>query len=135
MAVSGWAIGPSCRRASCAAIRGGPYAAGQRFRPRRRFSIGGSGKVPRSPHLRCIPGFAGFYRPLVWHSPLATARIRARLYLFSQTNQSLARVAMNLKPLYDRVVVKPIEADEVSAGGIVIPDNADRKSTRLNSSH
>jgi chaperonin GroES len=28
----------------------------------------------------------------------------------------------NLKPLHDRVVVKPIEADEISAGGILIPD-------------
>jgi chaperonin GroES len=37
---------------------------------------------------------------------------------------------MNLKPLYDRVVVKPIEADEVSAGGIVIPDTAKEKSTK-----
>ncbi|GGK13780.1 co-chaperone GroES [Luteimonas terricola] len=37
---------------------------------------------------------------------------------------------MNLKPLYDRVVVKPIEADEVSAGGILIPDNAKEKPTR-----
>lgn len=27
---------------------------------------------------------------------------------------------MSIKPLHDRVVVKPIEADEVSAGGIVI---------------
>jgi chaperonin GroES len=34
---------------------------------------------------------------------------------------------MNLKPLYDRVVVKPIEADEVTAGGIVIPDTAKEK--------
>ena len=34
---------------------------------------------------------------------------------------------MNLKPLYDRVVVKPIEADEVTAGGIYIPDNAKEK--------
>ena len=37
---------------------------------------------------------------------------------------------MNLKPLYDRVVVKPIEADEVSAGGIIIPDAAKEKSTK-----
>lgn len=37
---------------------------------------------------------------------------------------------MNLKPLYDRVVVKPIEADEVSSGGILIPDNAKEKPTR-----
>ena len=37
---------------------------------------------------------------------------------------------MNIKPLYDRVVVKPIEADEISAGGIVIPDSAKEKSTK-----
>ena len=28
---------------------------------------------------------------------------------------------MNLKPLYDRVIVKPIEAEETSIGGIIIP--------------
>jgi len=37
---------------------------------------------------------------------------------------------MSIKPLHDRVVVKPIEADEVSAGGIVIPDSAKEKSTQ-----
>lgn len=37
---------------------------------------------------------------------------------------------MNLKPLYDRIVVKPIEAEEMSAGGIVIPDNAKEKPTK-----
>ncbi|WP_040239512.1 co-chaperone GroES, partial [Xanthomonas citri] len=37
---------------------------------------------------------------------------------------------MSIKPLHDRVVVKPIEADEVSAGGIVIPDSAKEKSTK-----
>ena len=31
---------------------------------------------------------------------------------------------MNLKPLQDRVVVKPAEADEVSKGGIILPDTA-----------
>lgn len=31
---------------------------------------------------------------------------------------------MNIKPLADRVVVKVSEADEVSKGGIVIPDSA-----------
>ena len=34
---------------------------------------------------------------------------------------------MSIKPLHDRVVVKPIEADEISAGGIVIPDSATEK--------
>lgn len=37
---------------------------------------------------------------------------------------------MNLKPLYDRVVVKPIEAEETSAGGIIIPDAAKEKPTK-----
>ena len=37
---------------------------------------------------------------------------------------------MNLKPLYDRVIVKPIEAEELSAGGIVIPDSAAEKPSR-----
>ena len=37
---------------------------------------------------------------------------------------------MSIKPLHDRVVVKPIEADEISAGGIVIPDSAKEKSTK-----
>ncbi|HHW4678079.1 MAG TPA: co-chaperone GroES [Xylella sp.] len=37
---------------------------------------------------------------------------------------------MSIKPLHDRVVVKPIEADEVSPGGIVIPDSAKEKSTK-----
>ena len=37
---------------------------------------------------------------------------------------------MNLKPLYDRLVVKPIEAEETRAGGIIIPDAAKEKPTK-----
>ncbi len=37
---------------------------------------------------------------------------------------------MNLKPLYDRLVVKPIDAEEKTAGGILIPDNAKEKPTK-----
>ena len=37
---------------------------------------------------------------------------------------------MKFRPLHDRVVVKRIEADEISAGGIVIPDSAKEKSTK-----
>lgn len=36
---------------------------------------------------------------------------------------------MNLNPLHDRVVIKPVEAERTSAGGIVIPDNAQEKPT------
>ena len=34
---------------------------------------------------------------------------------------------MNLKPLYDRVIIKRMEEEKVSAGGIVIPDSATEK--------
>jgi chaperonin GroES len=34
---------------------------------------------------------------------------------------------MNLKPLGDRVVVKPIEQEEKTSGGIVLPDTAKEK--------
>lgn len=34
---------------------------------------------------------------------------------------------MNIKPLGDRVVVKPIVAEQVTVGGIVLPDTAKEK--------
>ena len=34
---------------------------------------------------------------------------------------------MNIKPLADRVVVKPLEQDEMKKGGIIIPDTAKEK--------
>lgn len=34
---------------------------------------------------------------------------------------------MNVKPLADRVIVKPLEAEEKTSGGIIIPDNAKEK--------
>jgi chaperonin GroES len=34
---------------------------------------------------------------------------------------------MNIKPLYDRVVIKRMEEEKMSAGGIVIPDSATEK--------
>jgi chaperonin GroES len=36
-------------------------------------------------------------------------------------------MAMNLKPLADRVVVKPLVKEEVTKGGIVLPDTAKEK--------
>ena len=35
-----------------------------------------------------------------------------------------------LRPLDDRVVVEPLEAEEVTAGGIVLPDSAQEKPQR-----
>jgi chaperonin GroES len=34
---------------------------------------------------------------------------------------------INLRPLDDRVVVEPVEAEEMTAGGIVLPDTAKEK--------
>jgi chaperonin GroES len=34
---------------------------------------------------------------------------------------------MNIRPLYDRIVVKRIEEQEVKIGGLYIPDNAKEK--------
>jgi chaperonin GroES len=39
----------------------------------------------------------------------------------------LRRTAMKFRPLHDRVVVKRIEAEEKSSGGIIIPDTAKEK--------
>ncbi len=36
-------------------------------------------------------------------------------------------MALNLKPLADRLVVEPIERDEVTAGGIYVPETAKEK--------
>jgi chaperonin GroES len=37
---------------------------------------------------------------------------------------------INLKPLDDRIVVEPVAAEEVTAGGIVLPDSAKEKPQR-----
>ena len=37
---------------------------------------------------------------------------------------------IKLRPLDDRVVVEPLEAEEVTAGGIVLPDTAKEKPQR-----
>ncbi|MBI4566690.1 MAG: co-chaperone GroES [Planctomycetes bacterium] len=37
---------------------------------------------------------------------------------------------MKLKPLEDHVVVKPLESEDRTAGGIILPDTAKEKSTK-----
>ena len=37
---------------------------------------------------------------------------------------------ISLRPLDDRLVVQPLEAEETTAGGIVLPDNAKEKPQR-----
>ncbi|NOG32037.1 co-chaperone GroES [Halomonas sp. CH40] len=37
---------------------------------------------------------------------------------------------MNIRPLHDRVVVRRVEEEQTTAGGIVLPGNAQEKPTR-----
>lgn len=39
-------------------------------------------------------------------------------------------MALNIKPIADRVVVEPAQAEEKTAGGIIIPDTAKEKPQR-----
>jgi chaperonin GroES len=41
--------------------------------------------------------------------------------------QKIKVQAMNIKPLADRVLIKPAPAEEKTAGGIIIPDTAKEK--------
>lgn len=34
---------------------------------------------------------------------------------------------MNIKPMHDKVIVKPISVDEITKSGIVIPDTVDKE--------
>lgn len=42
----------------------------------------------------------------------------------------MAKKNYNLRPLDDRVVVEPLAAEEMTAGGIVLPDSAKEKPQR-----
>jgi chaperonin GroES len=42
----------------------------------------------------------------------------------------LGDISVNIRPLHDRVVVKRVEEEKTSAGGIVIPDSATEKPSR-----
>ena len=37
---------------------------------------------------------------------------------------------MNVKPLGDRIIVKSLESEQKTAGGIIIPDNAQEKPSK-----
>src|ERR1700759_2416444 len=46
---------------------------------------------------------------------------------FLQYNQSLRRARMKFRPLGDRVVVRRVQEDQKTAGGIIIPDTVAEK--------
>ena len=45
----------------------------------------------------------------------------------SDTNRKGTSVAVTIKPLEDRVLVQPLEAEQTTASGLVIPDTAKEK--------
>jgi chaperonin GroES len=45
-----------------------------------------------------------------------------------EEEKTMAKIS--LRPLDDRLVVQPLEAEETTAGGIVLPDNAQEKPQR-----
>src|SRR5436190_23742972 len=50
-----------------------------------------------------------------------------RSTLFPYTTLFRSRIEMKFRPLHDRIVVTRIEADDKTAGGIIIPDTAKEK--------
>jgi chaperonin GroES len=62
---------------------------------------------------------------LIFGLALATMRLLKRRPLSTRSNAQEAY--MNFRPLHDRVVVKRIDAEEKTAGGIIIPDTAKEK--------
>jgi chaperonin GroES len=47
--------------------------------------------------------------------------------MLASANQALWEVAMKFRPLHDRVVVRRLEAEEKTKGGIIIPETAKEK--------
>src|SRR5579872_5698978 len=47
----------------------------------------------------------------------------------TKTQKNKANMALNIKPLGDRILVEPAEEKEIKKGGIIIPDNAKEKPT------
>jgi chaperonin GroES len=81
-----------------------------------------------------------------WQSPLKSAKStpvkqeRDRIHFAARTNfpvlstknltgTATRRTDMKFRPLHDRVVVTRIDAEEKTAGGIIIPDTAKEKPT------
>jgi len=51
--------------------------------------------------------------------------------LFNEVKTSMKEIKlMNIRPLHDRVILKRMEEETTSAGGIVIPDSAAEKPIR-----
>src|SRR6266571_667324 len=70
-------------------------------------------------NLCCLPGRAG-------GSP-GYASTRSLRLPIQKSHTKAKEDRMKFRPLHDRVVVKRIDAEEKTAGGIIIPDSAKEK--------
>ena len=60
--------------------------------------------------------------------PGTVRRRRADLVIFKiKMTEMTGGVEVKLQPLGDRIIVKPLDAEEKTAGGIVLPDTAKEK--------
>ncbi len=65
-----------------------------------------------------------------WHSSAPSAKISVRHQgpaLSARGSAKIGTSHMTFRPLHDRVLVRRIEAQEKTAGGIIIPDTAKEK--------
>jgi chaperonin GroES len=60
-------------------------------------------------------------------SDFARARVRRDLIPSNNKTKHKQTMALNIKPLGDRVLVEPVEEKETKKGGIIIPDTAKEK--------
>jgi chaperonin GroES len=47
-----------------------------------------------------------------------------------EVNINMAKTATMLRPLGDRIVIKPLEQEETTRGGVILPDTAKEKPSR-----
>jgi chaperonin GroES len=88
---------------------------------------------PKADIFYCIPSPA---RNLVtdpppkqgWHNIRQAADNKLKKNLFTKNKINMASV--NIKPLADRVLVEPAQAETKTASGIIIPDTAKEKPQR-----
>ena len=103
---------------------------GGRRRPHHRR--GGRGRKERLTYF-CLLACRRLRAPVRWqaqkHFPAASAAGFDSIVNQKTTKKNIERMAINVKPLGDRVLVEPVEEKEVKKGAIIIPDSAKEKPT------
>lgn len=62
------------------------------------------------------------HRKGLWHQFLAWHE-----FLIRAPEQLFIEMSVNVKPLADRVLIEPVQAEQTTASGIIIPDTAKEK--------